>query len=31
VEASLRLSTTPVLTATTDPQSVLTQSWMQAS
>ncbi|MEU4197517.1 SAV_6107 family HEPN domain-containing protein [Kribbella sp. NPDC026611] len=31
VEASLRLTTTPVLTATTDPQSVLTQSWMQAS
>ncbi|WUJ68824.1 SAV_6107 family HEPN domain-containing protein [Kribbella soli] len=31
VEASLRLSTTPVLTATTDPQSVLTQPWMQAS
>ncbi|MFG1908018.1 SAV_6107 family HEPN domain-containing protein [Kribbella sp. NPDC048928] len=31
VEASLRLSTSPVLTATTDPQSVLTQSWMQAS
>lgn len=31
VESSLRLSTTPVLTATTDPQSVLTQSWMQAS
>jgi hypothetical protein len=31
VEASLRLSTSPVLTATTDPQSVLTQPWMQAS
>ena len=31
VEASLRLSTTPALTATTDPQSVLTQPWMQAS
>jgi hypothetical protein len=31
VEASLRLSESPVLTATTDPQSVLTQSWMQAS
>ena len=31
VEASLRLATTPVLTATTDPQSVLTQPWMQAS
>lgn len=31
VEASLRLSTTPAFTATTDPQSVLTQPWMQAS
>ncbi|WP_433168138.1 SAV_6107 family HEPN domain-containing protein [Kribbella sp. CA-247076] len=31
VETSLRLSATPALTATTDPQSVLTQSWMQAS
>jgi len=31
VEASLRLSTTPTFTATTDPQSVLTQPWMQAS
>ena len=31
VEASLRLSTTPALTATTDPPSVLTQPWMQAS
>ncbi|MEI8409518.1 MULTISPECIES: SAV_6107 family HEPN domain-containing protein [unclassified Kribbella] len=31
VETSLRLSNTPALTATTDPQSVLTQPWMQAS
>ena len=31
VETSLRLSGTPALTATTDPQSVLTQPWMQAS
>jgi SAV_6107-like HEPN len=31
VETSLRLSSTPALTATTDPQSVLTQPWMQAS
>lgn len=31
VESSLRLSATPVLTATTDPQSVLSQPWMQAS
>jgi hypothetical protein len=31
VEASLRLSDSPALTATTDPQSVLTQPWMQAS
>jgi hypothetical protein len=31
VEASLRLSTTPALTATTDPASVLAQPWMQAS
>jgi hypothetical protein len=31
VEASLRLSSNPVLTATTDPQSVLAQPWMQAS
>ena len=31
VEASLRLSPTPARTAPTDPQSVLTQPWMQAS
>jgi hypothetical protein len=31
VESSLRLSSTPGLTATTDPQSILTQPWMQAS
>jgi HEPN superfamily protein len=31
VESSLRLSDTPALTATTDPQSILTQPWMQAS
>ncbi|GAA0625373.1 hypothetical protein HPO96_01210 [Kribbella sandramycini] len=31
VESSLRLSTTPTFTATTDPASVLSQPWMQAS
>ncbi|MGW1347518.1 SAV_6107 family HEPN domain-containing protein [Kribbella sp. NPDC002412] len=31
VETSLRLSDNSALTATTDPQSVLTQPWMQAS
>jgi thioredoxin-like negative regulator of GroEL len=31
VESSLRLASSPGLTATTDPQSVLTQTWMQAS
>jgi len=31
VESSLRLSSAPGLTATTDPQSILTQPWMQAS